>query len=134
VRILLDEPLPRPLGRSLIGHDVSTVAGEGWTSLTNGALLRQAAERFDELLAADPDRRGPPWRWTAWRTGGCRTRDGRPEVKRSARLQHQRQFGCVLKRKGAAHSLGTNPATSATEAVPRYAEVANTLARRSAAT
>ena len=53
MRILLDESLPRPLGRLLIGHDVSTVAGEGWTSLTNGALVRQAAERFDVLVTAD---------------------------------------------------------------------------------
>lgn len=53
MRILLDESLPRPLGRLLIGHDVSTVADEGWTSLTNGALLRQAADSFDVLLTAD---------------------------------------------------------------------------------
>jgi hypothetical protein len=32
VRILLDESLPRPLSRLLIGHNVSTVAREGWTS------------------------------------------------------------------------------------------------------
>ena len=53
MRILLDESLPRPLGRTLIGHDVSTVRDEAWTSLTNGDLLRQAAERFDVLLTAD---------------------------------------------------------------------------------
>jgi hypothetical protein len=53
VRILLDESLPRPLGARLIGHDVSTVSDEAWTSLTNGALLREAAERFDVLLTAD---------------------------------------------------------------------------------
>ena len=53
VRILLDESLPRPLSRLLVGHDVSTVAREGWTSLTNGALLLQAAERFDVVLTAD---------------------------------------------------------------------------------
>ena len=40
-------------GALLIGHDVSTVSDEAWTSLTNGALLRQAAERFDVLLTAD---------------------------------------------------------------------------------
>jgi hypothetical protein len=47
VRILLDESLPRPFGRLLIGHVVSTVTDEAWTSLTNGALLRQAAGSFD---------------------------------------------------------------------------------------
>ena len=53
MRILLDESLPRPLSRFLVGHDVSTVAREGWTSLTNGALLREAATRFDVMLTAD---------------------------------------------------------------------------------
>jgi hypothetical protein len=53
VRILLDESLPRPLGLALIGHEASTVRDESWASLTNGALLRQAAERFDALLTAD---------------------------------------------------------------------------------
>ncbi len=53
MRILLDESLPRPLVHSLIGHDVSTVRDESWTSLTNGALLRQAANTFDAVLTAD---------------------------------------------------------------------------------
>lgn len=53
MRILLDESLPRPISRFLVGHDVSTVAREGWTSLTNGALLREAATRFDVMLTAD---------------------------------------------------------------------------------
>jgi hypothetical protein len=37
----------------LVGHDVSTVAHEGWASLANGALPRQAAVAFDVLLTAD---------------------------------------------------------------------------------
>lgn len=53
MRILLDESLPRPLGLELAGHDVSTVRDESWTSLSNGALLRQAAAKFDVLLTAD---------------------------------------------------------------------------------
>lgn len=53
MRILLDESLPRPLSRLLVGHDVSTVAQQGWASLSNGALLRQAAETFDVMLTAD---------------------------------------------------------------------------------
>ena len=53
MRILLDESLPRPLSRLLAGHSVSTVAAEGWARLSNGALLRQAAERFDLVLTAD---------------------------------------------------------------------------------
>lgn len=53
MRILLDESLPRPLGRLLTGHEVSTVTDEAWTSLSNGALLRQAAATFDVFLTAD---------------------------------------------------------------------------------
>ncbi len=53
MRILLDESLPRPLGFALTGHDVSSVSREGWASLTNGELLRRAAETFDVLLTAD---------------------------------------------------------------------------------
>ena len=53
MRILLDESLPRPLGALLSGHTASTVQELGWTSLTNGELLRRAAERFDVLLTAD---------------------------------------------------------------------------------
>ena len=36
-----------------MGHDVSTVAHEGWAKLANGDLLRQAAVAFDVLLTAD---------------------------------------------------------------------------------
>lgn len=53
MRVLLDESLPRPLGRLITGHDVRTVAQEGWTSLNNGELLRESAARFDVLLTAD---------------------------------------------------------------------------------
>ena len=53
VRILIDESLPGPLGSLLTGHDVSTVRDESWTSLTNGELLRRAAERFDVVVTAD---------------------------------------------------------------------------------
>ncbi|MGE0863871.1 MAG: DUF5615 family PIN-like protein [Vicinamibacterales bacterium] len=53
MRILLDESLPRPLGLTLIGHEVSTARDESWTSLTNGALLQRASATFDVLLTAD---------------------------------------------------------------------------------
>jgi mRNA interferase HicA len=46
-------------------------------------------------------------------------------MKRSSLLQHLRRHGCVLKREGAAHSLWTNPATGAVEAIPRHTEIAN---------
>jgi hypothetical protein len=53
VRLLLDESPPRPLTDLLVGHDIRTVAQMGWTKLSNGALLRQAAAVFDALLTAD---------------------------------------------------------------------------------
>ena len=53
MRLLLDESLPRPLAGLLIGHDTRTVTQMGWTSLNNGALLKQAAAEFDAVLTAD---------------------------------------------------------------------------------
>jgi predicted nuclease of predicted toxin-antitoxin system len=53
VRILLDESLPRRLSRLLTDHDVRTVAEMGWSGLTNGKLLAQAATAFDVVLTAD---------------------------------------------------------------------------------
>ena len=54
MRLLLDEQLPRGLARELIGHDVSTVQGEGWAGVSNGELLRRAEVRgFDALITAD---------------------------------------------------------------------------------
>jgi len=41
-RVLLDEMLPRLLARELPGHDVTTVAREGWSGILNGELLRRA--------------------------------------------------------------------------------------------
>jgi predicted RNA binding protein YcfA (HicA-like mRNA interferase family) len=51
-------------------------------------------------------------------------------VKRSSLLRHLRQHGCVLKREGGAHSLWTNPANGAVEAVPRHTEISNLLAMK----
>jgi hypothetical protein len=45
-------------------------------------------------------------------------------------LQHLRKHGCYLKREGKAHSLWSNPATGAVEAVPRHTEVPDVLARK----
>jgi mRNA interferase HicA len=51
-------------------------------------------------------------------------------VKRSSLLRHLRKHGCFLKREGAAHSLWTNPANGAVEAIPRHIEIPNLLARK----
>jgi predicted nuclease of predicted toxin-antitoxin system len=54
MRILLDENLPHKLRLLLAGHEVRTVAYQGWAGLTNGALLRAAEDAaFDAILTAD---------------------------------------------------------------------------------
>ncbi|MCX6027008.1 MAG: type II toxin-antitoxin system HicA family toxin [Chloroflexi bacterium] len=51
-------------------------------------------------------------------------------MKRTALLRHLRRHGCTLKREGASHSLWTNSATGAVEAIPRHIEIPNLLARK----
>jgi hypothetical protein len=52
--LLLDECVPRPLKRELVGHDVRHVVDMGWSSRRNGDLLRlMVAEGFDALLTVD---------------------------------------------------------------------------------
>lgn len=54
MRLLLDECVPRPLKRDLVGHDVEHVVDMGWSSKRNGELLMlMVAERFDALLTVD---------------------------------------------------------------------------------
>lgn len=54
MRILLDECAPRPLRRSLPGHDVRTVQEMGWDGLENGDLLREfTSAGFDVFLTVD---------------------------------------------------------------------------------
>jgi hypothetical protein len=54
VRILLDEDVPRPLRRDLVGHEVSTVPEIGWAGVRNGVLLGLAAgASFEVLLTCD---------------------------------------------------------------------------------
>jgi hypothetical protein len=52
-QVLLDENLPRKLGRELSDFSVRTVQEEGWTSFSNGELLGRAQTNFDVLLTAD---------------------------------------------------------------------------------
>ena len=52
-RVLLDECVPKRLGRDLTGHDVETVPAKGWSGIKNGQLLQQAAAEFDCFLTVD---------------------------------------------------------------------------------
>jgi hypothetical protein len=54
MRVLLDECVPKALGRHLAGHSVRTVPQEGWAGKKNGELLRlMATAGFDVLLTVD---------------------------------------------------------------------------------
>ncbi len=58
MRILLDECVPRPLRRELLGHDVKTVTSMGWAGKKNGELLRlMIKEGFTVFLTADQNLR-----------------------------------------------------------------------------
>ena len=52
-RVLLDENLPRLLGRELPEFAVFGVAQVGWAGTKNGALLRRAETEFDVFVTAD---------------------------------------------------------------------------------
>lgn len=54
MRVLLDECLPKRLGRYLEGHDVATVPQMGWSGIKNGKLLQlMARELFDVFVTID---------------------------------------------------------------------------------
>lgn len=53
MRVILDECLPRRLGRELIGHNVTTVPQAGWAGSTNGKLLARIAGNFDAFVTVD---------------------------------------------------------------------------------
>lgn len=53
MRVLLDEQIPVDLATELVGHEVSSVTGVGWQSITNGELLLRATGRFDVLVTMD---------------------------------------------------------------------------------
>lgn len=54
MRVLLDECVPKRLGRLLVGHTVRTVPQEGWSGKKNGELLAlMTAAGFEVLLTVD---------------------------------------------------------------------------------
>lgn len=55
--VLIDESLPRPLAKVLVGFDFETVHGAGWSSAKNGELLRLASARFEVFLTGDKNLR-----------------------------------------------------------------------------
>jgi predicted nuclease of predicted toxin-antitoxin system len=53
MRLLLDECVPKRLGRLLAPHEVQTVQQAGWSGLKNGELLAKAADSFDVFVTVD---------------------------------------------------------------------------------
>lgn len=52
--ILFDQGTPVPLRNALVGHTVRTAYEQGWSTLTNGELLRAAeAEGFEAFVTTD---------------------------------------------------------------------------------
>ena len=50
MKILFDNGTPKPIARSLTGHEVTYARGIGWHELENGELIRQAEEAGYEVL------------------------------------------------------------------------------------
>ena len=53
MRLLLDESVPKRLGKYLPRHEVMTVVEMGWGGTKNGALLKLAASSFDAFVTVD---------------------------------------------------------------------------------
>ena len=53
MRLLLDECVPKRLGRLLAPHVARTVQQAGWGGIKNGALLARATTEFDAFITVD---------------------------------------------------------------------------------
>jgi hypothetical protein len=53
VRALLDENVPHDLKATLVGHDIVTVQGLGWSGTLNGELLKRASGTIEALVTLD---------------------------------------------------------------------------------
>ncbi len=54
MRVLFDQSTPVRLAKFLTGHEVKTAYQQGWSTLSNGDLLRAAeAAGFDIFITAD---------------------------------------------------------------------------------
>ena len=57
MKILLDECTPHVLKKLLTGFEINTVQDQGWSGITNGALIRLAEAQFDVLITSDQNLR-----------------------------------------------------------------------------
>jgi hypothetical protein len=53
MKILLDECVPWPMHRLLVGHECRTAQQQGWGGIKNGRLLQLAEGEFDLFITSD---------------------------------------------------------------------------------
>ncbi len=54
MKILFDNGTPKPIARTLIGHEISFARRIGWHELANGELIQRAEDTgYDILLSTD---------------------------------------------------------------------------------
>ena len=53
MKILLDECVPWPMHKFLIGHECATAQQHGWGGIKNGDLIRLAEKEFDLFITSD---------------------------------------------------------------------------------
>ena len=53
MKIILDECLPKRLMQEFPEHDITTVPQQGWSSISNGELLKLVEQGFDVFLTGD---------------------------------------------------------------------------------
>ena len=57
MRIVLDECVPWPLAKHLVGHTCTSPQRNGWGGFENGDLLRLAGEEHDLFVTSDQNLR-----------------------------------------------------------------------------
>ena len=53
MKILLDECVPWPMHKFLVGHECLTAQQCGWGGIKNGDLLRRAEDEFELFITSD---------------------------------------------------------------------------------
>ena len=57
MKILLDECVPWPMRKLLMGHECTNPFRCGWSGVTNGELLKLAENQFDLFITSDQNLR-----------------------------------------------------------------------------
>ena len=53
MKVLLDECVPWPMHKLLVGHECTTAQQRGWGGIQNGELLQLAEGEFDLFITSD---------------------------------------------------------------------------------